>query len=239
MFTPTKDCITAISPDLKNQENLKQTVFEGNLTGDLAQMKAGALSYALGVDHRENSYSYKPDNLSQNQNFIDPIAGLFPNENSSGKYDVNEVYGELLVPIIAKGPKGVDHFNLELGARSSDWSIPGVKQLTSYKALVDWGFTQKYRLRGGVNRAHRAPNLGELFSARTQIFGGPPSAYGDPCSRLNATGPFSANPAVAGAAQAAQTESICRALMGTLGAATLLRQRAGDGRRHRHPEPAG
>ena len=220
LFTPTKDCITAISPDLKNQENLKQTVFEGNLTGDLAQMKAGTLSYALGVDHRENSYSYKPDNLSQNQNFIDPIAGLFPNENSSGKYDVNEVYGELLVPIIAKGPKGVDHFNLELGARSSDWSIPGVKQLTSYKALVDWGFTQKYRLRGGVNRAHRAPNLGELFSARTQIFGGPPSAYGDPCSRLNATGPFSANPAVAGAAQAAQTESICRALMGTLGAAT-------------------
>jgi outer membrane receptor protein involved in Fe transport len=222
LFTPTKDCITAVSPDLKNKENLKQTVFEGNLTGDLAQMKAGTLSYALGVDHRENSYAYEPDNLSQNQNFIDPIAGLFPNENSSGKYDVSEVYGELLVPIIAKGPKGVDHFNLELGARTSDWSIPGVKTLTSYKALVDWGFTPRYRLRGGVNRAHRAPNLGELFSARTQIFGGPPSAYGDQCSQRNATGPFSANPLAPGnnAAQAAQTLAICTALMGTLGAAT-------------------
>ena len=223
LFTPSKDCITAISPDLKNKENLKQTVFEANLTGDLAQMKAGALSYALGVDHRENSYSYEPDNLSQNQNFIDSIAGLFPNENSTGKYDVSEVYGELLVPIIAKGPKGVDHFNLELGARTSDWSMPGVKTLTSYKALVDWGFTPRYRLRGGINKAHRAPNLGELFSARTQIFGGPASAYGDQCSQRNATGPFSANPLAPGntAAQAAQTLAMCTALMGTLGATTF------------------
>ena len=223
LFTPTKDCITAIAPDLKNKEALKQTVFEANLTGDLAQMKAGALGYALGIDHRENSYTYQPDNLSQNQNFIDPIAGLFPNENSGGKYDVSELYGELLVPIIAKGPRGVDHFNLELGARTSSWSIPGVKELTSYKALVDWGFTPKYRLRGGVNRAHRAPNLGELFSARTQIFGGPPSAFGDPCSKLNALGPFSANPAAPGnnAAQAAQTLAMCTAMMGTLGSSTF------------------
>ena len=221
IFTISKDCITAVSPDLKNKENIKQTVLEGNLTGDLAQMKAGSLSYALGVDHREDSYSFEPDNLSQNQNFIDPIAGLFPNENSGGKYNVNELYGELLVPIIAKGPKGVEHFNLELGARTSDWSIPGVKELTSYKALVDWGFTQKYRFRGGINRAHRAPNLGELFSARTQIFGGPASAYGDQCSQVNSSGPFSANAAISGNAQAAQTLAICKALMGTLGTSTF------------------
>jgi len=222
-FAISKDCITAVSPDLKNKENINQTVFEGNLTGDLAQMKAGTLSYALGVDYREDSYSYEPDNLSQNQNFIDPIAGLFPNENSAGKYNVSELYGELLVPIISKGPKGVEHFNLELGARTSDWSIPGVKTLTSYKALVDWGFSPKYRFRGGVNRAHRAPNLGELFSARTQIFGGPASAYGDPCSQLNTSGPYSANPNAPGnnATQAAQTLSICQQMMGTLGTANF------------------
>ena len=68
-------------------------------------MKSGALSYALGTDYRYDSYSYKPDNLSQNENFIDPIAGLFPNQNSGGKYDVKELYGELLIPIVSKGPK--------------------------------------------------------------------------------------------------------------------------------------
>jgi iron complex outermembrane receptor protein len=217
IFQVSSDCLTAISPDLKNQEVLKQNVFEANLTGDLAEMKAGPLGYALGVDYREDSYSYEPDNLSQNQNFIDPIAGLFPNENSSGKYDVSELYGEMLIPIVNNGPTGVEHFNFELGGRLSDWSMPGVETLDSYKFLVDWGFTPKYRLRGGINRAHRAPNLGELFSARTQLFALGGGSFGDQCSQQNAAGPFSANPAVAGAAQAAQTLAICSTMMGVLG----------------------
>jgi outer membrane receptor protein involved in Fe transport len=99
--------------------------------------------------------------------------------------------------------------------------MPSVDTLESYKALIDWGFTPNIRLRGGVNAAHRAPNLAELFTERTQLFGGPPSTYGDQCSRANLAGPYSANPAVAGAAQAAHTEAICRAMMGTLGATTF------------------
>lgn len=220
IFTVSSDCVTAISPDLKNQQQVTQSMIEANLTGDLVEMKAGPLSYAIGTDYRENSYQFQPDNLSQNQNFIDPIAGLFPNQNSSGKFDVTEIYGELLIPVVADGPTMVEHFNVELGGRTSKWSIPGVDTLESYKALIDWGFTEKYRLRGGINRAHRAPNLAELYTERTQLFGGPGSSFGDQCSRLNASGPFSANPTVAGAAQAAQTESICRSMMGTLGATT-------------------
>jgi len=221
IFPVSSDCVTAMSPDLKNQSQIKQSVFEANLTGDLAEWSAGTLSYALGTAYRKDAYDFKPDNLSQNQNFIDPIAGLFPNQNSGGSYDVKELYGELLIPIVSDGPPMFEHFNVELGARMSDWSMDGVETLNSYKALIDWGFTEKYRLRGGINRAHRAPNLSELFTERTQLFGGAPSIVGDQCSRANASGAYSANPAVAGAAQAAQTEAICRALMGTLGATTF------------------
>jgi outer membrane receptor protein involved in Fe transport len=221
IFTPSADCVTAISPDLKNESQIKQSVFEANLTGDLAKWKAGTMSYALGTDYREDSYAFKPDNLSQNENFIDPIAGLFPNQNSGGKYDVKELYGELLIPIVSKGPKLIDHFNLELGARISDWSMEGVKNLDSYKALIDWGFTPKYRLRGGINKAHRAPNLSELFTERTQLFGGAPSVFNDQCAEANVLGPYSANPAISGAAQAAQTKKICQALMGVLGSSTF------------------
>ncbi|MEI9965649.1 MAG: TonB-dependent receptor [Caulobacteraceae bacterium] len=65
----------------------------------------------------------------------------------------------------------------------------------------------------------RAPNIGELFLGKQEVFGGPTN-YGDPCSRL-ATAPFGANPATnsSGAAGAANTEAICRALMGPAGAA--------------------
>ena len=232
-FAISDDCVTMLTPDLKNQNQLSQSVLEFNLTGDLAQMRAGPLGYAAGTSYRENDFSYTPDNLSLNQNFVDPIAGLFPNEGSSGEFDVAELYGELLVPIVSDGPAGIDHFNLELGARISDWSMEAVDTLESYKTMIDWGFTPNYRLRAGFNRAHRAPNLGELFLSRTQIFGGDISTRGDVCSPRNSAAPWSANsgafaavpppgdePAAGNsAAQAAQTEAICRTLMGVGGAA--------------------
>jgi iron complex outermembrane receptor protein len=119
-----------------------------------------------------------------------------------------------LIPIIAGGPKGVEHFNVELGGRVSDWSTPQVDKVETYQALIDWGFTPRYRLRGGFNRALRAPNLAELYLGRTQLFLPGASVFGDQCSQNNQVGPFSANPDIAGDDQAEQTLEICRALMG-------------------------
>ena len=156
--------------------------------------------------------TYVPDNLSDIQNEVDPIAGLFPNETSVGEFDVAEIYGELLIPIISDGPTGVEHFNVELGGRVSDWSMEQMPNLETYKALIDWGITPRYRIRGGFNRAFRAPNLGELFIKRTQMFGG----FGtrDWCSqasRLPAT--FSATPLrVQAPAPTAADRPIARAL---------------------------
>src|SRR5690606_14044097 len=88
--------------------------------------------------------------------------------------------------------------------------------------------TPQYRLRGGFNRAHRAPNLGELFMSRTQVFGGTGSVFGDQCSQNIEDGPFSANPAVniEGAAGAARTLALCRQMMGATGAAEYYDNRA-------------
>ncbi len=216
----SEDCATMLSPDLKNTNQVTQSILEANLVGDLIEMPAGPLAYAVGYTFRENSYEFEPDNLSDNQNLIDPIAGLFPNEDSSGEFDVSEIYGELLIPIISDGPAGVQHLNFELGARISDWSMPHVDSLQTYKGLIDWAITPRYRIRGGFNRAFRAPNLGELFIGRTQIFGGGGSQWGDHCSQnLNNPSPYGATPGgnVSGE-QNAQTLRICRALMGDSGA---------------------
>ncbi|MDX1561972.1 MAG: TonB-dependent receptor, partial [Gammaproteobacteria bacterium] len=216
----TPDCATMIAPDLKNQNEVTQTILEANLVGDLTEMSAGPLQYALGLSYRENSYLFSPDNLSNVQNLINPIAGLFPNSVSGGEFDVSEVYGELLIPIVSNGPAGVEHFNVELGGRVSDWSMPQMPNLETYKALIDWAITPRYRIRGGFNRAFRAPNLGELFIGRTQIFGGGGADFGDHCSQnLDTPSPYSATPGGgASPEQIAQTLSICRALMGASGA---------------------
>jgi len=215
----SEDCLQMISPALKNIREMTQTIFEANLVGDLAEMPAGPLQYALGVAYRENSFDYVPDNLSDIQNVADPIAGLFPNESASGEFDVSEIYGELLVPIVQNGPTGVQHFNLELGARISDWSMSHMPTLETYKALIDWAVSPRYRIRGGFNRAFRAPNLGELFSRRTQLFGGG-GATRDWCSQnLSDPGTFSATPGPNNSAQQVQqTLEMCRALMGSTGA---------------------
>ena len=241
-FVPSQDCVRMISPSLKTERTMEQTVLEANLIGDLVEMPAGPLQYALGATYRENSFFYEPDFTSDN-NSIFQIAGSYPQEASSGEFDVTEIYGELLVPIISDGPAGVEHFTLELGGRISDWSMEQMPNLETYKALIDWGITPRYRIRGGFNRAFRAPNLGELFISRTQGFTG----FGtrDWCSQ-NLTGPtlagapnFSATapdhvpavadnpatpadesaPAVLGTptAQTLQSIDICRTLMSPTG----------------------
>jgi iron complex outermembrane receptor protein len=98
--------------------------------------------------------------------------------------------------------------------------MPQMPNLNTYKALVDWGITPRYRIRGGFNRAFRAPNLGELYLKRTQIFGGG-GATRDWCSRgLTSPGGFSATPAAGvDPAQTAQSYAMCRTLMGAQGAA--------------------
>ena len=209
-FVPSQDCVQIIAPSLKNEREVTQSIFEGNLVGDLVEMPHGPLQYAIGLSYRENSYLYTPDNLSDNANFLDPIAGTYPNEVSGGDFNVKEVYGELLIPIVSDGPAGVDHFTWELGGRVSDWSMPNMPNLETYKALIDWGITQRYRVRGGFNRAFRAPNLGELYIARTQVFGGFGSA--DHCSQnLAAPQPWSAT-------ASNDAYLLCRQLMGQTGA---------------------
>src|SRR4029078_10897993 len=122
----TQDCVAMIAPALKNLQEVTQNILEANLTGTLAQMKHGPLQYALGASYRENGFSYTPDNLSDQQNEIDTVAGLFPTEHSEGEFNVSELYGELLVPIISDGRTGVEHFNLELGGTVCDWSMQKV-----------------------------------------------------------------------------------------------------------------
>jgi outer membrane receptor protein involved in Fe transport len=209
--------VQIIAPSRKNQREVTQSIIEGNLVGDLAEMPAGALQYALGFAYRENSYNFEPDNLSDNANFLDPIAGTFPNERSGGEFDVAEIYGELLIPIVSDGPAGVEHFTVELGGRVSDWSMPNMPNLETYKGLIDWGLTDRYRLRGGFNRAFRAPNLGELFIARTQVFGG--IGASDYCSQnllpANAVAWSASSP---DPTQAENAYQLCRRLMGVTGA---------------------
>ena len=214
-FTPSQDCVDAIVADLQSTAEMDQSIAEFNLQGKLVDMPAGEARFAVGTSYRDNSYFYIADGLASQTSFLDGAVGIFPGGNSAGDTSVGELYGELLLPLVGDG-RIVDSFTLELGYRHSD-NDPS-DSVDTYKAMFDWRVNDRVRVRGGRNIANRAPNIGELFEAKTQVVGAGGSVLGDLCNPGNtAGGGLSANPALN--PNAAQVRAMCEAQMGATGAA--------------------
>ena len=188
----TRDCWNAILADIKAKQVMEQTIWEANLQGSVAELPAGEMKGALGYSMRKNFYEFMNDTLTtEGRSFFEQALGLYPAENSVGLIETDEVYGEVLVPVLKDLPF-MKQFNLELGGRRSDYNTTG--STYTYKVLGDWRTNDWLRFRGGYNRAERSPNMAELFLAPEQIFsffamGGDVCAYGN----LN---PWGANPNV-------------------------------------------
>jgi outer membrane receptor protein involved in Fe transport len=215
---PSEDCQKAVTMQPKATGEMKQTVMEYNMQGAVAQMPAGELRFAAGVSNRVNKYEYYPDATNTPESVLDSPGAFFPVGQAVGKTEVGEIYGELLVPLLAE-KKGFQSLNLELGYRMSD-NDPSPDDDT-YKALIDWAITDRVRFRGGRQIANRAPNIGELFQASEQ-FAPFTFVQGDPCStRDPAQLAYTANATINGTARANQVIALCSALMGPTGSATF------------------
>ena len=207
----SQDCKDAIRSDLKNNQRIRQTIAEANFSGTLLELPAGDLGIAGGVSFREMEYEFINDTITgQGQSFLDQAVGIYPSSDTFGGFDAHEVYGELLIPILSDIPF-IQQFNLELGGRISKYSTTGTSY--TYKILGDWEVTDWMRLRGGYNRAERAPNIAELFQASSQVFGF--NALGDLCSQRS-TYRISAG---AAGAMGADVQAVCSAVMDRSGGA--------------------
>ena len=214
---PSEDCQTAVLMQPKATGHMKQNIVEYNMQGSIAELPGGDLRFAAGVSARDNKYEYFPEQSNTPQSVLDQPGSFFPVGEAVGKTEVKEIYGELLVPLLANKP-GVQSLSLELGYRTTD-NEPSEDDDT-YKALIDWSITERVRFRGGRQIANRAPNIGELFQASEQFA---PFTFiqGDPCSTRNpALIPYTANPTINGA-RAAQVQGLCSIMMTPEGAATF------------------
>ncbi|MBB5984558.1 TonB-dependent receptor domain-containing protein [Sphingobium lignivorans] len=202
----SQDCIDAISAPLSNRAVMQQTVFEANAQGGLFELPAGQARVALGASYRQNAYDFHNDTLTeQGTSFLDQTIGIYPSGSSAGTIRSKELYGELLIPILADLPL-VKKFELNLGARNADYNTTG--NAFTWKAAGDWEVTDWLRVRGGYNKAIRAPNVAELYLAPQQTFTA--AGGGDVC-RLNNTLAWSANPAAN--SNAANVRAVCSILM--------------------------
>jgi iron complex outermembrane receptor protein len=156
------------------RDKSNQTLYDytANLSGDLFDMPAGPAGFAVGYEHRIQSAFFTPDPIVS--------AGLgadIPAQPARGRYHVDEVYGELRVPILKDTPF---FYSLELdgAVRYSRYSISGSK--TTYTATGLWKPIEDLLFRGAYTTGFRAPSLGELFGGRSRF----DLPVTDPCSNI-------------------------------------------------------
>jgi iron complex outermembrane recepter protein len=196
-FVPTCVAVNAfgvgsITPEMANFVRLDftdNTVFERQLAsaainGSLTDLPAGPWGFAVGAEYRKDSSTFVPDLAKKNGD----ILGFNAAQPIAGKFDVEEVFVESVVPIL-KGRAGAESLSFETGARYSDYSTVG--EVTSYKAGLDWAPMASMHVRGMYQRAVRAPSVFELFEAGDQSF----PLVNDPCASTRANGSIHEVPA--------------------------------------------
>jgi outer membrane receptor protein involved in Fe transport len=141
-----------------------------NISGDLIQLPAGALSGAAGVEYRSYHYTDMPDGLAQEFDLSESNGG-----ETNGSYDVKEVYAEILVPIVKDLP-GFSSLNVDLGTRYSKYSNFG--STTNNKFALEWKPVKDLLARATYSDIFRAPQVSDLYGAAANSA----PAYTDPCN---------------------------------------------------------
>ncbi|WP_245841850.1 TonB-dependent receptor domain-containing protein [Sphingomonas lenta] len=166
-----------IAADQTLQSRITQQVVQGNLSGVLFDLPAGPLGVAVGAEYRKETSRENNDALTN--------AGLNAGNaipDTSGEFDVKELYGEVNVPILAD-TSFVGQLNLRAAGRVSDYSTVGT--VYTYSVGGEWAPIPDIRFSGTYAQSVRAPNIGELFTGPSQTF---PSGLQDPCVGVQATG---------------------------------------------------
>ncbi len=170
-------CQDFITTTAHSVEHLSQVNLQAVAQGSLFSLPAGDVTVALATDYRRNTYAYTPDLALAAQN----IEAVIASSASSGAVSVNEYAVQADVPVLKDVPLA-SKLNIGAAYRYSDYSTSG--GTSAYEGDVKWWPVDSLLVRGGYQRAVRAPNIGELFSAPSGVqvaFGTPPASTGDPC----------------------------------------------------------
>ena len=165
--------ISFVQQDVSEQE-LKD--YTANLTGDLFDLPAGPVGFAVGYEHRQTTGFFQPDALI--------VAGLgsdIPAQPTSGDISVDEAYLELRIPVLKDVPffKALD---ASFAVRGFDYSTSGSDSTTKYG--LNWRPVDDVLVRGSYGEGFRAPSIGELFGTASRF----DQEVIDPCSSFLTNG---------------------------------------------------
>jgi len=181
-----------------------------NLTGEVVQLPAGALSMAGGLEHREVRGYDRPGQFEQSGYSTDLGANT-----TQGRYTVKEAYLEANVPLLKDVPFA-KLLSLDLASRFSDYSNFGTT--TNSKVSFMWKPGNDLLLRGTWAEGFRAPALGDTFGGGSQSY----DTYLDICD--SRYGQAATNAGVAANCRAAGVPATFRQVNATGSAITAAAQ---------------
>lgn len=173
-------------PTYTSRGTTKTNSFTANIAGSIVQLPAGDLGFAAGVEHREEQGRYVPDAFSQSGEY----TGL-ASTTTSGKYDLDEVYLELNVPILSDMPFAKE-LTFNVASRYSDYSNFG--DTLNSKFGFSWRPVDELLVRATYAEGFRAPTIDNLYGGVGSSF----ERYTDPCS-VGVPGSVAGNAACTGA----------------------------------------
>ncbi len=176
-LSPAMQAYALVDPNQIEKSTLK--VFEANLGGDIPvlELPGGRMGWSVGVQRRSEESEVLPDGAALLGQVFN-VAG----ETTFGKYEVDEVYGELRAPIL-EGAPFAEVLTVTASVRWSDYDFLSSSD-TNWKFGAEWAPINDVRFRATVSEGFRAPNIDELFAPVEQTA----SNYNDPCVNYGALG---------------------------------------------------
>jgi iron complex outermembrane receptor protein len=137
-----------------NRTVVEQTLFSGFLTGNLVELPAGPLGFALGLEHRIDSIDSAADFLGVNGG----VAAENPltEGESRGRRNLFDAYAEVNIPVF-------ETFGFEAAGRYTKESNFGSE--TTYRVRATFRPTDWVSASASFGTSFRAPNLREQFLA--------------------------------------------------------------------------
>jgi iron complex outermembrane receptor protein len=151
----------------------------GNISGDMGdfELPGGQILWAAGFEHRTEDYLFMPDGGAA-------IGAIYyvSGEKTEGAYSIDELYGEVMLPIIADMPFA-ERVDVTIAVRSSDYDFLE-DSATNSKIGVEWVPVEDMLVRATFAEGFRAPSITELFAPQTQSA----PSYSDPCRNYGTSG---------------------------------------------------
>jgi outer membrane receptor protein involved in Fe transport len=177
---PSRAALAYILRDTVSKSRLEQVVVNANIGGSPFDVFGNPVAFNLGVEHHEEKASFRPDAFLQAG--LGRSAAVAP---TSGSYDLDEAFGEVLVPLITpENDAVVSRLTVKGRIRHVDNSANGA--FTAWSAGGTFAPVEDIQFRGNFTRSFRAPAITELYSPRAPVN----TAVPDLCSSANIhTGP--------------------------------------------------